>query len=329
MARRPGSPTLAPLDVDRLPRIHRSSAHLAGAPMTMVRTGQWYRVRRGAFVDADSVPDEPYARRRAMALAATVAVGRDLTEHRVVSHRSAALLWGLRLVALPTAVHTTGTVPPCDDHADDVVRHVSTVPDDDRTEIGGIPVTSLARTVRDCLLTADDGASALVVLDAGLRAGLAPDEVAGQVARAARRRGVRLARAVVPFGDDGAESVGESLARAALLALGLPSPLTQVRVRTAEGDYWSDLGWPEWRTLVEYDGQVKYTADQGVQALLTEKRREDLLRGEGWTVLRLDRRDLRSDALLLERLRRVLPPGATAGLDPRPWFHRRSPRLAR
>lgn len=327
MARRPGSPALVALDVEQLPRLHRSADHLAGVPSTRLRAGEWHRVRRGVFVESASVPAEPYARRRALALAATVAVGRGLAAGRVVSHGSAALLWGLRLVAVPTAVHTVGAVPPCEDHADDVVRHVGAVPHEERAEVAGVPVTSLLRTVRDCLLTADDGAHGLVVLDAGLRAGLTQDAVAGDIARATGRRGVRLARAVVPFGDDGAESVGESLTRAALLELGLPAPLTQVHVRTAAGDYWSDLGWREWRTLVEYDGQVKYTADDGVRSLLKEKRREDLLRGEGWRVLRLDRRDLRAPALLLDRLRRTLPAGVTADLDPRPWFHR-SPRPA-
>jgi very-short-patch-repair endonuclease len=328
MTRRPGSPPLIALEEGGLPRIHRSADHLAGVPSTQLRSGEWYRVRRGVFVESASIPEDRYARRRTLALAAIAAVGRSLTGGRVVSHDSAALLWGLRLVAVPPVVRTTGPVPPCDDHADDVVRHVGVVPEGDRAEVAGVPVTSLVRTVRDSLLTADDGAHGLVVLDAGLRAGLSGD-VADHVARATGRRGVRLARAVVPFGDDGAESVGESLARAALLGLGLAAPLTQVPVSTADGDYWSDLGWPEWRTVVEYDGRMKYGADQGVRALLQEKRREDLLRGEGWRVLRLDGRDLRTPALLLDRLRRVLPQGATTDLEPRPWFLRRGPRSLR
>src|SRR5665647_3975642 len=53
-----------------------------------------------------------------------------------------------------------------------------------------------------------------------------------------------------------AESPGESSARSVLLRAGLPVPQTQVRVDTPLGTFWSDLGWPEWRLLAEYDGRA-------------------------------------------------------------------------
>jgi len=46
------------------------------------------------------------------------------------------------------------------------------------------------------------------------------------------------------------------------------------------------------RTIVEFDGLVKYGAADGRQALVNEKRREDALRSLGYQVVRLTWRDL-------------------------------------
>jgi very-short-patch-repair endonuclease len=50
------------------------------------------------------------------------------------------------------------------------------------------------------------------------------------------------------------------------------------------------------RTVVEFDGLVKYAGADGRQALVDEKRREDALRSLGYQVVRLTWRDLHDPA---------------------------------
>ncbi|MBC7291709.1 MAG: hypothetical protein H5T83_10335, partial [Actinotalea sp.] len=159
------------------------------------------------------------------------------------------------------------------------------------------------------------------VADAALHAGASRDALAATVGRAATGRGVRRAREVLGLADEGAESAGESMARAALLAVGLPPPETQVRIQTIEGPFWADLGWRQWRVLGEYDGRAKYgrTASDPA-ALVREKRREDLLRDEGWRVVRLTSRDLADPTAMAARVLGVVPRSAQGSLTPRPFL---------
>jgi very-short-patch-repair endonuclease len=55
------------------------------------------------------------------------------------------------------------------------------------------------------------------------------------------------------------------------------------------------------RTIVEFDGLIKYGGADGRQALVDEKRREDALRSLGYQVVRLTWRDL-YDPGLVDRL---------------------------
>jgi len=64
----------------------------------------------------------------------------------VLSHRSAAELWGL-IDGFSGPIHLT--VPTKRARAG-ILVHRSSVPDDERTEIDGIPVTTVPRTILDC-----------------------------------------------------------------------------------------------------------------------------------------------------------------------------------
>jgi len=83
-------------------------------------------------------------------------------------------------------------------------------------------------------------------------------------------------------------------------------PQTQIEVTTRLGTFWADLGWEEWRVLIEYDGRPKY---RSVDDLIREKRRHDALLEAGWRVLRVTTEDLRSPVALLARVERMLPAG--------------------
>lgn len=276
--------------------------------------GAWVRVRRGAYLDAPVGLDRFAVARRA-ALARVVAVRATLGDG-VLSHTSAALLWGLPLLVPPDRVHVVGTWSGNGRTSHDVVRHVVRLDPADVVVRAGLSTTALARTVVDCATTIGV-AGGLVVADAALAQGAGREVCAERLRRLGPVRGVRAARAVLAAADDGAESPGESLARLAVLRFGLPAPRTQVRVATHEGDYWGDLGWPQWRVPVEYDGTAKYTGrGTASDAVLAEKRRQEAIEEAGWRVIRLVSEDLRAPARLRRRLARVLPPEAFGPCPP-------------
>jgi very-short-patch-repair endonuclease len=131
-------------------------------------------------------------------------------------------------------------------------------------------------------------------------------------------RGMVRAHAVIQLGDPGAESAQESAVRFVLLRAGLPQPRTQVEIGTRLGTFWADLGWEEWRVLLEYDGRVKY---QDQDSLIREKRRQDAVTEAGWRSLRVTREDLRGADLLVARTLRLLP--AAVPLTRRPLLRGR------
>ncbi|WP_456787686.1 hypothetical protein [Cellulomonas sp. P5_C5] len=157
----------------------------------------------------------------------------------------------------------------------------------------------------------------MVILDAALRAGLDAAALAERVARASGRRGVARARTIVALADGGSESPWETACRFALLRAGFPAPETQVEVATRLGTYWGDLGWEEWRVVIEYDGRTKYRSGANEQ-LVREKRRHDAIVEAGWHVIRVTRDDFRQRGSLAARVTPFLPPSLIATLRPRP-----------
>lgn len=295
-----------------LPAVYLARDHPESVVAARVGKGEWLRVRPGAFVDATHARDP--ARRRIEALARIVAVRAKLSLPYCLSHESAALIWGLPLLTVPDQTHVIQQTRPRAGSAADIVRHVHRLPDDHRTVHRGFPTTSLERTLVDCAMSLRAQAG-VIVADAGLAIGADRDRCLDILAGMRGRRGAPLAREVLDLADDGAESPGESSLRFAFLRAGLPVPETQIAVRTRLGTFWGDLGWREWRLLVEYDGRAKYSLAGGSpEALVAEKRRQEAIEEEGWRVLRAVKEDLREPDRLLARVARYAPPGAMAGL---------------
>lgn len=303
--RRPGLPA-APGPVPDLPRVHRTAEHPPAWIAEQVRAGRWIKVARGAYVDAPASTLDRFARERQLGLATLAAARTRLAADRVLSHGSAALLWGLPVPA-DRSVHVTQTWSTGGGRGGSVVRHVLPLPDEDVTTRGGHLVTTLERTAVDCALVSR-AADALVVMDAALHLGADRETCRDLLERRARSRGIRVARAALEVADDGAESPGETRARLAVLRLGVLPPETQVRVDTAAGTYWSDLGWPEWLVVAEYDGVAKYSArGSAVAELLRERRRQEAIEETGRSVVRIVSQDLADPHLLGRWLRRLLP----------------------
>jgi len=312
VTRRPGPPSRVQQDTAPLPPVRLARNHLTTEVAAHVRSGEWLRARVGAYVEPLAAAPSSGAQRH-LALARLVAIREQLTIPYVLSHESAALIWGLPLLRPPAQTHLVQRTNPNRRDAGDVIRHVIDVPNDHRTIHRGHPVTTLERTVVDCALTLGVHGG-LVVADAALHVGADRARCLAILDGMAGRRGVVVARSLLELADDGAESPGESSARFVLLRAGLPAPETQIGIRTDLGAFWVDMGWREWRLLAEYDGRAKYEANGSAsEAVVQEKRRQEAIEACGWRVLRITKEDLRAPALLLRRIARLLPPGALDG----------------
>lgn len=229
---------------------------------------------------------------------------------------AAALVWGCDTVDLGQHVDLNQEF---NQHAGPdgrVRRHHSVIPDDQLTVVDGIPVTSLARTVVDCARVLP-GRRAIVIADSAARQGLTREEIDRVLGTVAGRRGVRRARDLLELVDSGAASPGETLTRWLLLSHGLPRPVTQVPITTERGARYGDLGWPDLRVVVEFDGRVKYSplfsADPRV-TVIEERRRHEALEAAGWVVVRVAWEDLRDPAEVVSRVRTAIARARALGL---------------
>jgi hypothetical protein len=278
----------------------------------LIRSQEWNRVRRGAYVDGQ-LPSSAVAR-HALLVAATVG---DLRRPAVVSHQSAAVLlglplWGARL----DRVHVTRR-PPAYTQTTGVLRcHVARLRDDEVASVDGLEVTDVARTVLDLARSLPFDAG-VVVLDAALHEGLLSRPLVEQrLFDIAGTRGSRHAARVVTFSDGRSESVGESRSRVLLHRLGLAPSALQFQITTPAGEVVArtDFAWEDARVVGEFDGRVKYgrllRPGQGPgDAVFEEKRREDAIRDEGWGVVRWTWGDLVVPDRLDQRVRRALQRG--------------------
>ncbi len=273
-------------------------------------------IRRGAYVD-------PHDQRLAEAVArhrlATEAAVRQLGTGAVVSHVSAAVLFGLPVWGLSLRrVHVTRDRTSGGRVGRDVHLHSAGLDPDEITVVDGIPVTTPARAVLDVARSAAFE-PAVAVADAALarpRRDLpplaTPADLASALERGTRRPGTPAARRVVAFADGRSGSVGESRSRVAIEAAGLPTPVLQWKVFSASGMFIGrvDFAWPAFRTVAEFDGVAKYgrllrPGQDAGEAAHDEKRREDALRAEDLRMVRWSWVDLDPFTETAAQLRRA------------------------
>jgi hypothetical protein len=274
------------------------------------RAGELAVVRRGAYVSGDDQRLADPVRRHALSVAAEV---RRVAPSAVVSHVSAAVLYGLPVWRVPLErVHVTRARPTGARAGRSVAVHSAPLAPEEIVRVGDVWATCPARTAVDLARTVPFEAS-VVTIDAALRHGLVTAEtLAVALRRATGWRGVPAARRAVAFADGGAESVGESRGRVALLRAGLPAP-------TLQWEIWHggkligrvDFAWPDRRTVAEFDGKIKYgrllrPGQQPGDAVFEEKIREDRLRAAGLHVVRWTWADLDTFAPTAARLRAAL-----------------------
>jgi len=263
----------------------------------LVVSGDLFRARSGCFVDGRLLTHASTETRHALMARA---VSRGYRQPHAISHVSALVVHGLPLLNFTAdVVHLSLTGPGIPRTLRGLRVHPE-LPDSVARRCDGSRVVhpAIAVVQSAALVGVTAGVAAA---DAALHAGQVTKEDLELALRIARLGpGRRDARVAVDLSQALTESPGESWARVLFVSLGLPTVEPQVVIRDERGRFVGrvDFLFRAQRTIVEFDGLVKYGGADGRQALIDEKRREDALRSLGYQVVRLTWRDLHDPGLV-------------------------------
>lgn len=278
----------------------------------MASASKMRRVIRGVYL-----PEEVASQRSPRAAHCDLAFAHELLApgRHVFSHATAAALWRLpRVGSWPSMAHTSARHASGGRSEGHIVRHAVGVPEVER--VAGLMVTPLLRTVVD-IARSDGFLAGVLAADRALRGfedgaqrrvAIGRDELVAAAAATSPGRGSAVAREVARFADARAGSAGESLSRVRMRQVGIAAPELQREFTDREGRMNVDFCWPAHRLIGEFDGVGKYLRDEWTdgrspaEVVIDEKRREDRLRRQGWSVVRWGW----DDALAINRFRAIL-----------------------
>ncbi|MFI5694312.1 type IV toxin-antitoxin system AbiEi family antitoxin domain-containing protein [Kribbella sp. NPDC051586] len=268
--------------------------------------GRWLRIRHGQYAEPlDLTALEPWSRSRLEHLQLVHAVVNSRRRSSVVvSHQSALALHGLPLWGLDLGrAHITRQDETVSGTVAGVHCHAGGLVDADLTDADGLASTTVARAVFETACTTSFEA-AVVAFDAALRDhSISEDDVRRLVDVTQYWPGSPTARAALNFGDARSESVGESRLRVLMSNNELPAPELQVEFHDIRGFVARvDFFFPQFSTVVEFDGRLKYAEAAG-DVLVQEKVREDRLRALGLQVVRAGWVDFNRPDRLLTSIR--------------------------
>jgi predicted transcriptional regulator of viral defense system len=239
--------------------------------------GRLHRIHRGTYAVGHRVLG-PDGRRMAVVLAA----GPDA----VLSHHSAADLWGLRLssrrlheVSVPRRVR----IP-------DIQAHEAGLPDDEIATVRGIPVTTVPRTILDLAATRPLREVARLIHEAEVKRLWDELSLWDLLARYPRRSGTRTVRRALAERDMGVpRNVFEDTFLAFIHRHGLPRPETNAWLQLGDKRYEVDCLWRSQRLIVELDGRA---AHDTARAFELDREKDRRLRVAGWNPIRVTWRAL-------------------------------------
>lgn len=247
-----------------------------------VATGRLTRVFPGVYGLGYATTSQ-----KGMWLAATMSCGLGV----VLSHRSARQLWnigpGFSLVELLSPSMRTGKVTSYLDKKL-IVHQTRSLPGAHVTNVDGIPVTTVSRTLVDLAAVSTRREVSAAFNDADRMGILDIPEMVDLIALSRGRRGVGHLRTLVKGRDPRnrrTRSELESLFLRLCRDHGLPMPLVNVAVLGLEVDCF----WPDVRFIVELDGLAFHSSGTEIEQ---DRRRDARLQGAGYLVLRLTYRDV-------------------------------------
>jgi very-short-patch-repair endonuclease len=203
----------------------------------------------------------------------------------VLSHRSAAALWGLRDQA-GAAVELT--IPRKSSSSPVIRRHRADLAPDEITVCDRIPVTTVPRTILDLAASSSIDALEAILREAEYRRLFDRLSIPELLSRHPGRRGSRRLRvcleriAEAPAGR--AESPLESRFLSFLRGHGLPRPQLNAWVSVASARYRVDCLWPGSRQIAELDGWAGHGTRSAFQ---DDRARDRALAAAGYAVTRI------------------------------------------
>lgn len=284
---------------------------------TLVDQGSLVRLRYGAYATAEAIAESEGDDARVHALRAAAAIARVDRTACVASHESAALVHSLNLLRHPDTAVTLTQEPDERMRARktaDLRIHAAHLPACDIQERYGIRVTAPARTVVDLARTLPF-MDAVVVADDAIHKLRANKPKLHQILSGCTGwPGAASAARVIDFSNGFAESPLESAARVKFDEWGLPAPELQVSISVGDGNYFvADFCWPEYQTIAETDGMLKYDQADNPNAMRRQFRRDRLLRDRGYKVVHITWDELfNHPEVVLARIRKAFA-------APTPW----------
>jgi very-short-patch-repair endonuclease len=254
-----------------------------GAIAHRVATGQWQRLHRAVFLIGPAPPTLS-----AKARAAVMAMG----EGAVLSHRTAAELWGLLEASNEPEVHVMVAGRNVGPRPGLRIHRVSKL---DGSEVGShndLPVTSPARTVLDLASTAPMSDTEVALAEARIHRLATDRQLSQTIQRHPTAKGASTLRALLEQERDSGytRSAAERRLRDLVRDAGLPRP----RFNEPLLGYVVDALWPEHRLVVEVDGYA-YHRHRG--AFESDRRRDQELVAAGYRVIRVTWLQLRDRPL--------------------------------
>src|SRR4051794_34392960 len=232
----------------------------------------------------------------------------------VLSHRSAAALWGVR----NGAPATVEVIAPRQCRRPGIRAHHLVLPADEITIENGIPVTNPARTLFDLAAVVTPQQLRHALNEAEIRRLSSPLSLDALVARHPRRRGTSALKRALDHQRQIGETVTKSHMERRFLALLDAHALPRPRTNEPLGPYFPDALWPSERVVVELDSYGIHTTRQAFER---DRERDRKLQANGYRVVRIPWRQLTSPPKATPGDPQPTPPG-----DPRP---RESPPRAR
>lgn len=205
----------------------------------------------------------------------------------VITGRAAAALHGAKWVAdtVPVEVLWANNHSPAG-----IISRREPIAPGEITWHRGMPIAKPARAALD-IGRHMPRIEAVAHLDALARAtGVQAADILELTYRYKGSRGVRRCREAIELMDAGAESPQESRVRVILIDQGFARPHTQIPVIDSDGYVFArlDMGWPELKIAVEYDGEHHRTDDAQYRKDASRIRKLNAL---NWIVIRVMKGD--------------------------------------
>lgn len=174
-------------------------------------------------------------------------------------------------------------------------------------QVTGLPICSAVHAWVQCATSMN--LDEIVVIGDALVCRRSPIATMSQLAQVVRSRsglrGYRILSEAIVLVRSGTDSPRETLTRLALVRSGLPEPLVNATVRDRAGRWLgrSDLVYPEWMTVVEYEGGYHFQSDTQIRRDID---RIDRMVRAGWRVIRVHKQHLRDPGVVALQVREAL-----------------------